>query len=71
MLLNNTPDVEIPQSIALLPVAAQQAFHNVEDAEEQCQKLHAAHDEFVNILRTAHRAQFPLTNNLMTLVLLL
>ena len=67
---HDTPDAETPQFIALLPAAAQQALQNIEDVDEQRQRLHEAHDEFVNVLRTAHRAQFPLTNNLMSLVFL-
>ena len=65
------PDAETPEFIALLPVAAQQAPQKIEDAEEQRQRIHTAHDEYVNVLmRAAHRAQFPLTDNLMSLVFL-
>ena len=60
---HDTPEAETPQFIALLPLAAQQALQNIEDAEKQRQRLHAAHDEFVNVLRANHRGQFPLTDN--------
>ena len=67
---HDTPGAETPQFIALLPIAAQQALQNIEDAEELRLRLHEAHDEYVNVLRAAHRAQFPLTDNLMSLVFL-
>ena len=67
---HDTPGAETVEFFNLLPQAAQQALQNIEDAEEQRARIHAAHDEFVNALRTAHRAQFPLTDNLMSLVFL-
>ena len=67
---HDTPGAETPQFVALLPQAAQQALQNIEDAEELRVRLQEAHDEFVNVLRAAHRAQFPLTDNLMSLVFL-
>ena len=67
---HDTPGAETPQFVALLPVAAQQALQNIEDAEEARLRLHEAHDEYVNALRAAHRAQFPLTDNLMSPVFL-
>ena len=67
---HDTPGAETPQFVALLPVAAQQVLQNIEDADELRLRLQEAHDEFVNVLRAAHRAQFPLTDNLMSLVFL-
>ena len=67
---HDTPDAETPQFVAFLPAAAQQALQNIDDADELRQRLHEAHNEFVNVLRNAHRAQFPLTDNLMSLVFL-
>ena len=65
---HDTPGAETPQFVALLPQA--EVLQNIEDAEELRVRLQEAHDEFVNVLRTAHRAQFPLTDNLMSLVFL-
>ena len=67
---HDTPGAETPQFVALLPLAAQQVLQNIEDGEELRLRLQEAHDEFVNVLRAAHRAQFPLTDNLMSLVFL-
>ena len=47
-----------------------QVLQNIEDHDELRLRLQEAHDEFVNVLRAAHRAQFPLTDNLMSLVFL-
>ena len=66
---HDTPGAETPQFVALLPLAAQQVLQNIEDADELRVRLQEAHDEFVNVLRAA-RAQFPLTDNLMSLVFL-
>ena len=62
---HDTPGAETPQFVALLPAAAQQALQNIEDGDELRVRLQEAHDEF-----EAHRAQFPLTDNLMSLVFL-
>ena len=67
---HDTPGAETPQFVALLPAAAQQVLQNIEDNDELRLRLQEAHDEFVNVLRAAHRAQFPLTDNLMSLVFL-
>ena len=64
---HDTLGAETPQFVALLPHAAQQVLQNIEDAEELRVRLQEAHDEFVNVLRAAHRAQFLLTDNLMSL----
>ena len=66
----DTPGAETPQFVALFPLAAQQVLQNIEDADELRLRLQEAHDKFVNVLRAAHRAQFPLTDNLMALVFL-
>ena len=67
---HDTPGADTPQFVALLPAAAQQVLQNIEDHDELRLRLQEAHDEFVNVLRAAHRAQFPLTDNLMSLVFL-
>ena len=56
---HDTPGAETPQFVALLPAAAQQVLQNIEDHDELRLRLQEAHDEFVNVLRAAHRAQFP------------
>ena len=47
-----------------------QQINDIQDPDEARQRLTELREEQINILRNAHRQQFPLTDNLMSLVFL-
>ena len=64
------PEVTTIEFFNLLTPAARQQINDMQDPEDQRQRLTELRDEQINILRNAHRQQFPLTDNLMSLVFL-
>ena len=67
---HDIPEVTTIEFFNLLNPAARQQINDIADPEEQRQRLTELRDEQINILRNAHRQQFPLTDNLMSLVFL-
>jgi len=54
----------------LLAPAMRQQINDIQDPDEQRQRLTELRDEQINLWRNGHRQQFPLTDNLMSLVFL-
>ena len=67
------PEVTTIEFFALLTPAVRQQINDIQDQEgpdEARRRLSEIRDEQINAMRTAHRGQFPLTDNLMSLVFL-
>ena len=67
---HDIPEVTTVEFFALLNPAVRQQINDLQDPEEQRQRLTEIREEQINVLRNAHRQQFPLTDNLMSLVFL-
>ena len=67
---HDIPEVTTVEFLALLNPAVRQQINDLQDPDEQRQRLTEIREEQINVLRNAHRQQFPLTDNLMSLVFL-
>ena len=67
---HDIPEVTTVEFFALLNPAVRQQINDLQDPDEQRQRLTEIREEQINVLRNAHRQQFPLTDNLMSLVFL-
>ena len=64
------PEVTTIEFFNLLAPAVRQQINDMQDPDDQRQRMTELRDEQINVLRNAHRQQFPLTDNLMSLVFL-
>ena len=64
------PEVTTIEFFQLLTPAIRQQINDIQDPDEQRQRLTELREEQINVMRNGHRAQFPLTDNLMSLVFL-
>ena len=64
------PEVTTIEFFQLLTPAIRQQINEMQDPDEQRQRLTELREEQINVMRNGHRAQFPLTDNLMSLAFL-
>ena len=67
---HDIPEVTTVEFFALLNAAVRQEINDLQDPDEQRQRLTEIREAQINNLRNGHRGQFPLTDNLMSLVFL-
>ena len=67
---HDIPEVTRIEFFNLLAPAVRQQFNELQDPDEQRQRLIEIREDQINVLRNGHRQQFPLTANLMSLVFL-
>ena len=67
---HDIPEVTTIEFFNLLAPPVKQQINVIADPDEACQRLTELREEQINILRNGHRQQFPLTDNLMSLVFL-
>eukprot|EP00434_Breviolum_minutum_P044053 symbB.v1.2.039307.t1/scaffold6474.1/size21299/2 len=67
---HDIPEVTTVEFFALLTPAVRQQINDIQDPEEARRQLIEIREQQINVLRNAHRQQFPLTDNLMSLVFL-
>ena len=67
---HDIPEVTTIEFFNLLTPALRQEVNDLQDPEDQRQRLTELREAQINNLRNGHRGQFPLTDNLMSLVFL-
>ena len=67
---HDIPEVTTIEFFNLLAPAVRQQINDLQDPDDQRQRMTELREEQINVLRNAHRQQFPLTDNLMSLVFL-
>ena len=67
---HDIPEVTTVEFFALLTPAVRQQINDIQDPEEARRQLIEIREQQINNLRNGHRGQFPLTDNLMSLVFL-
>ena len=67
---HDIPEVTTIEFFNLLTPALRQEVNDLQDPDDQRQRLTELREAQINNLRNGHRGQFPLTDNLMSLVFL-